>query len=180
MRVNGRGNGRLHRVDAAAGAAGAPLSRPLRRPLALEITMSPVLHSLCLAGSLAAALVVASPASAQDASSTVIVSIYRVAPGKQLEFLRWMAAREALDREVGVAATQWYAHMSGDSWDYVAIGPDLDDATSDKLDGMARQRGLKVGPQAGLEFRQMIASHTDTTAAGPWNAAELVQRASQP
>ena len=65
------------------------------------------------------------PAPAQEANR-VVVAIYHIAPGKQLDFLKWMAAREAIDREVGVGATQWYAHINGDSWDYVAISPDLD------------------------------------------------------
>lgn len=120
------------------------------------------------------------PAFAQDATAKAVVSIYRVAPGKQLEFLKWMAAREAVDREAGVAAAQWYAHMSGDSWDYIVIGPDTDDATSAKVDDLARKRGLKTGPQGGLEFRQMMASHTDTLAAGPYTAAQLIERAGKP
>lgn len=140
------------------------------------MSRSPLLLSLAAA----AALTLAIPAFAQEAGKSVVVAIYRVAPGKQLDFLKWMAAREAIDREAGVGATQWYAHMSGDSWDYVAISPDVDDATSDKLDEMARKRGLKVGPQAGLEFRQMMAFHTDTLAAGPMTASQLVDRASKP
>lgn len=140
------------------------------------MSRSPLLLSLAAA----AALTLAIPAFAQEAGKSVVVAIYRVAPGKQLDFLKWMAAREAIDREAGVGATQWYAHMSGDSWDYVAISPDVDDATSDKLDEMARKRGLKVGPQAGLEFRQMMAFHTDTLAEGPMTASQLVDRASKP
>ena len=70
--------------------------------------------------------------------------------------------------------------MDGDSWDYVAIAPDLDDALSDKIDDMGRKRGLKVGPQGGLEFRTMISSHTDTYAAGPYSASELIDRYSWP
>ena len=136
---------------------------------------SPLLLSLAAA----AALTFAAPVYAQDPGH-VIVAIYRVAPGKQLEFLKWMAAREAIDKEAGVSATQWYSHMNGDSWDYIAISPDIDDATSDKLDEMARKRGLKAGPQAGLEFRQMVAYHTDTIAAGPMSAAQIVDRVSKP
>ena len=34
---------------------------------------------------------------------------HRIATGKA-RFLKWMAAREAIDKEVGIAATQW--HMS--------------------------------------------------------------------
>ena len=136
---------------------------------------SPLLLSLAAAATLA----FAAPVYAQDPGH-VIVAIYRVAPGKQLEFLKWMATREAIDREAGVGATQWYAHMSGDSWDYVAISPDIDDATSDKIDEMTRKRGMKAGPQGGLEFRAMVASHTDTLAAGPLTAAQMVDRASKP
>lgn len=116
------------------------------------------------------------PAWAQEPPGASIVSLYRIAPGKHVDFLKWMAAREAIDREAGVAATQWYAHRSGDSWDFVGISPDIDDATSDKVDEMARQRGLTAGPQAGVEFRTMVAWHTDTLADGPTTAAALLQK----
>lgn len=137
-------------------------------------------RALCIALASTAMVAASFSTLAQDNTRQSTVSIYRVAPGKQLAFLKWMAAREAVDREAGVAATQWYAHMDGDSWDYVAISPDLDEATSDRVDDMQRKRGLKVGPQGGLEFREMIGTHTDTLAAGPYSAAELVDRASKP
>jgi hypothetical protein len=117
---------------------------------------------------------------AQDRGHRALVGIYRIAPGKQLDFLKWMAARDAVDREVGVPATQWYAHLDGDSWDYLGIGPDMDDATSDKVAAAARKHGLKTGMGSGLELRTMMASHTDTFAAGPYSAAELVDRVSRP
>jgi len=117
---------------------------------------------------------------AQDQGHQAIISIYRVAPGKHLDFMKWMAAREAVDREAGVQPTQWYAHLDGDSWDYVAIAPNQDQATSDKVDGLARKHGLKVGMASGLELRTMMASHTDTISAGPYSASELITRLSQP
>jgi hypothetical protein len=119
-------------------------------------------------------------ATAQDKMHTALVGIYHVAPGKQLEFLKWQAARDAIDKEAGVTATQWYAHLDGDSWDYLSIGPDIDAATSDKVDALARKHGLTAGPKAGLEFRTMIASHTDTWVAGPYSATELVDRDTRP
>src|SRR5262245_29537548 len=69
---------------------------------------------------LAFAAWIPSTACAQDANR-VVVAIYHVAPGKHLEFLRWQAARDAAATEAGIAATQWYAHLDGDSWDYVSI-----------------------------------------------------------
>ena len=127
-----------------------------------------------------AALSIPLVAAAQDKMHTALVGIYHVAPGKQLDFLKWQAAREAIDREAGVAATQWYAHLDGDSWDYISIGPDVDAATSDKVDALTRKHGLTAGPKAGLEFRTMVASHTDTWVAGPYSATELVARDTQP
>src|SRR5437762_3166790 len=41
-----------------------------------------------------------------------LISLYRVAPGKHLEFLKWMAVRDGLAREAGLGATQWYAHLN--------------------------------------------------------------------
>lgn len=120
------------------------------------------------------------PALAQEQPRPSIISIYHIAPGKQLEFLKWHAAREAIDREAGLPATQWYAHMDGDSWDYISITPTVDDAMYDKGDAMAREKGLKVGPAAGLEHRSMVASHTDTYSAGPMTAGQMVERVTAP
>jgi hypothetical protein len=104
----------------------------------------------------------------------VIVSTYRVAPGKHLEFLRWQAAQEAVRKEAGVPATQWYAHTNGDSWDYIAIAPVLTDEQNTKVDELSTKKGLKIGMKASLEFRQFISYHTDTFAIGPVTAADLV------
>lgn len=128
----------------------------------------------------ASALCAASPAaSAQNRHPPSIVSLYRIAPGHQLDFLKWMAAREAISRQLGIPATQWYRHLDGDSWDYVAIGPDTS-AMDDKLDAAAKQKGLTTGVKASLELRQWMATHTDTYAAGPMTAEQLVQEASAP
>lgn len=129
---------------------------------------------------LTAALLVPLASFAQDVGHQAIISIYRIAPGKQLDFIKWMANRDAVDREAGVPATQWYAHLDGDSWDYVAIAPNLDRATSDKSDAAARKHGLKVGMASGLELRTLMSSHTDTISAGPYTASELASRLSQP
>ena len=107
----------------------------------------------------------------------VIVSIYRVAPGKHLDFLKWMAAREAVDKEAGVTLGHWYVHEDGDSWDFVAISPVLTDAEGKKAEELTKKKGLKTGFPAALEFRQFISSHTDTFARGPQSATDLVKAA---
>ena len=116
-------------------------------------------------------------AAAEPEPGHAVVSLYRVAPGKHLELLKWFAAREALEKEVGVKPTQWYMHVDGDSWDFIAIGPELTDEQDARIDELARKKGLKVGLKGALEFRQYIASHTDTSVRGPMTATEIVQAA---
>src|SRR5688572_17756516 len=69
------------------------------------------------------ALAALTPAQAQEPGN-VLVGIYHVAPGKHLDFLRWQAARDAAAVEAGGAATQWYVHTDGDSWDFISIAPE--------------------------------------------------------
>jgi hypothetical protein len=110
---------------------------------------------------------------------TVIISIYHVAPGKHLDFLKWMAARDAVSKEAGVGETQWYAHVDGDSWDYVGISPTTTDAQDKKVDELSTSKGMTIGFKASLEFRTMINSHTDTISRGPTTAAALVDMATK-
>ncbi|MGA9342298.1 MAG: hypothetical protein WBV61_08190 [Rhodanobacteraceae bacterium] len=120
-----------------------------------------------------ATLAVAPQAAGATEPGTVIVGLYRVAPGKQAEFLQWQAARDAIDKQTGVPQGQWYAHTDGDSWDYLSIGPVLSEAQQKKVDDATRAKGLTVGFKASLEFRQYIASHTDTYAIGPMTVTAL-------
>jgi hypothetical protein len=109
--------------------------------------------------------------------SRALITIYRVAAGKHLDFLKWLAEQEAIAREAGVPASQLYSHTDGDSWDYLNIGPVLTDAQQAKVDDATRKRGRKTGFAAGLEFRTFVSSHTDTFAIGPVSAADLVSMA---
>jgi len=70
-------------------------------------------------------LAVAAPRWTQDKAEPgrARISIYRVAPGRHLDLLKWLAAREEITKEAGVPATELYAHNDGDSWDYLLIWP---------------------------------------------------------
>ena len=105
------------------------------------------------------------------------ISIYEIAPGRHLDFLKWMAAREEVAKAAGVPATQLYAHLDGDRWDYLVIWPITTPEQDRKLDEQAAAKGLKTGFPAALEFRELLASHTDTYVAGPTTAAALVASA---
>ena len=105
------------------------------------------------------------------------ISIYEIAPGRHLDFLKWMAAREEVARAAAVPATQVYAHLDGDRWDYIVIWPLTTPEQDRKLDEQAAAKGLKTGFPAALEFRELLSSHTDTYAAGPTTAAAMVAAA---
>ena len=108
---------------------------------------------------------------------SAVVSIYRIAPGKHVAFLKWMADREAAAVEAGAPATQWYVHTDGDNWDYIAIVPESTEAQDDKVDAILTRKRLTTGFKGGLELRTMMTSHTDTYAMGPMTATELVRMA---
>jgi hypothetical protein len=109
-----------------------------------------------------------------------VISLYHVAPGKHVEFLKWMADRDAIDKQLGLPRAQWYAHFQGDSWDYVGIAPVLSDAQQKKEDDAAKAKGLTTGPKASIEFRQFITSHTDTLSVGPMSVSDMLNVVTSP
>jgi hypothetical protein len=108
-----------------------------------------------------------------------IISIYRVAPGQHVAFLKWMADREASSQQAGMPAGQWYVHHNGDSWDYLQIATALTDEQNAAVDAADQAAGLTIGAAAGVELRQYIAWHTDTFAGGPMTASELLAAAQE-
>jgi hypothetical protein len=144
--------------------------------------MTPSPKSIFLAAVL---LALAAPAQGQTPPKAsppppmAMVSIYHVAPGKHVEFLKWLAQRDALDKEVGAPAAQLYVHVDGDSWDYIQIQPQVEPAAQaelqKKMDAAAKKKGLPTGAKLGIEFRSLVSSHTDTLTAGPVTAAAVLE-----
>jgi len=128
---------------------------------------------MIFAAAAATACALATPAFGQQASEH-IVSLYRAAPGQQVALLKWMAQQDRASVEAGLPASQIYVHTSGDSWDYMVINPVTTKAQDDAVDAAAKRLGLAFGPRASIEFRTMIASHTDTTSTGPQTAAQIL------
>ena len=121
----------------------------------------------------AAACAFAVPAIGQEAPEH-IVSLYRAAPGQQVALLKWMARQDQVAQAAGLPAAQIYVHTSGDSWDYLVINPVTTKAQDDAVDAAAQKMGITSGPKASIEFRTMIATHTDTTTIGPRTAAQIL------
>jgi hypothetical protein len=130
---------------------------------------------LIFAAAAATACAFATPAVGQEAPEH-IVSLYRAAPGQQVALLKWLARQDQASQAAGLPATQIYVHMSGDSWDYLVINPVTTKEQDDAVDAAAKKMGITTGPRASIEFRTMIASHTDTTTRGPQTAAQILAR----
>jgi hypothetical protein len=105
-----------------------------------------------------------------------IVSLYHAAPGQQEALLRWFAGQDRAAQAAGVAPMQLYIHTDGDSWDYMGINPVTTPAQDDAIEAAARKLGVSAGPQASLELRRYIASHTDTFTIGPVTAEQVLAR----
>ena len=118
-------------------------------------------------------------ASAEDEAGEYVISLYQAATGKQLELLKWMAEQDEIRAEAGLPPAQIFAHIDGDSWDYLVISPVGTDEQDAAFAEAAKKRGWKVGFAGGLKFRTMIHTHTDTVAWGPTTAAELVAAADE-
>lgn len=130
---------------------------------------------LIFAAAAASACLWSVPASSQDVPEH-IVSLYRAAPGQQVALLKWIARQDQAAQAAGLPATQIYVHTSGDSWDYMVINPVTTKAQDDAVEAAAKKMGISSGPRASIEFRTMIASHTDTTSDGPMTAAQILAR----
>lgn len=123
---------------------------------------------------IALACAVAAPAAAQEAPAS-IVSIYRAAPGHYVDLLKWIARNDEAARRAGVPGTQLYVHQNGASWDFVAISPVTTAAQDKAVDDELTKLGARTGPASGVELRTHIAEHSDTIAAGPTSAAEVLK-----
>jgi len=136
--------------------------------------LSGLILGLCV---LTSSLSLAQTPPASSEPPTVIIGIFHVAPGKHLEFLKFMADGDAIDKEAGLTPAQWYVHENGDSWDFISITPLRTEAEDKKTEELTKAKGRKTGFAAALEFRQFITSHTDTHAMGPTTVAALLEAA---
>lgn len=147
-----------------------------------EGEMKRILTVLGLAAGVLVMAGLAAPAAAEEKKPTMhLVAIYQVAPGKHLDFLKWMAVREVVAKEAGAPASMWFSHTDGAGWDYISITPEPDEAKKaeigKKTEVLLKQKGLTSGFKSSLEFRQFVSSHSDTYAMGPWTATEMVKAA---
>ena len=136
-----------------------------------------------------ALLLIAAPAVAQTAQPASgapvfehqVVEIYRVTPGQQEAFLRFIDKCDEANRLAGLPPRQLFVHNDGADWDYLLIQPA--ETPKDKvaaLDAAWKKVGLPSGADFFFEIRKYIAVHSDTFVTGPTTAKDYLASASKP
>jgi hypothetical protein len=116
-----------------------------------------------------------SPAAAVQQESQV--EIYRIAPGQQEEFLKFVALCDQANKEAGMPPRQLYVHQDGANWDFLIIQPLHTTPEQDKAWYAAATRlGLPHGGNFFLAIRKYVAEHTDTATTGPTTAGDWLQQ----
>jgi hypothetical protein len=119
------------------------------------------MHERFIVPLLMAAFLASAPALAD--SKDMLIEIYRIAPGKHEEFLRHLALLDQANVEAGLQPRQLFVHQDGASWDFVLLQPAHNtDEQNAKLDAAFKRLGIPQGAKFFLNFRTLIAEHTDT------------------
>jgi hypothetical protein len=125
--------------------------------------------SLLVSGALAVS-------SARGDSKDMVIEIYRVAPGKHEEFLRQIALYDQANAEAGLPPRQLFVHQGGAAWDFLILQPaEHTDEESAKLDAAFKKLGIPQGAKFFVNFRTLIAEHTDTNVEAT-TAAEYLKK----
>ena len=123
-------------------------------------------------------LAMEAPATAQAAPAPVgkqVVEIYRIVPGQQAAFLRFIDRCDEANRLAGLPPRQLFVHQDGADWDFMLLQPA--ETPKDKqaaLDAAWTKLGLPSGADFFLAIRQYIAGHTDTFVSGPTSAKDYL------
>ncbi len=102
--------------------------------------------------------------------------IFKLAPGKQEAFIRRIARTDEIRKAGGLPPTQIFIHEDGADWDVLVFKPHHTDnptpAQQLAMDAKRKELGTESGPAYFVALRELVASHTDTSAYGPLSAAQ--------
>ena len=143
---------------------------------------------------LALALLAASPVLAQDTPPPAAAvepeqwpeawfEIFKLAPGKQEEFIRRIAQADEVAAAGGQPPIQLFFHENGADFDVIIFKPVTGrKPTAEQQAAMAKKRkelGMESGPAYFVGIRELIAEHSDSKTYGPLSAAKWLARLDQ-
>lgn len=106
---------------------------------------------------------------------TRTIEIYQIVPGKQQEFLQFIAKADEANRRAGLPPRELYVHADGSDWDFILI--QAPEPPADKVAALEKawvELGLPMGSSFFFEIRKFIAGHSDSKAKGPTTAAAFL------
>jgi hypothetical protein len=123
----------------------------------------------------------AAPKAAEDAPwPEAWFEVFKLAPGKQEEFIRRIAKADEVSRAGGQPPIQLYFHENGADWDVIlykpVTGAKPTAAQEAAMDAKSKELGMESGPAYFIGIRELIASHEDSKAYGPISAAQWLGR----
>ena len=140
---------------------------------------------------LAAAVPFASAAHAQQAPTPAPAAadapwpeawfeIFKLAPGKQEEFIRRIAQADEVAAAGGFPPTQLFFHENGADFDVILFKPVTGiEPTPEQAAAMDKKRkelGLPSGPAYFVNIRELVAEHTDSKTYGPLSAGNWLAK----
>lgn len=140
------------------------------------------LSALCVLAFVSAAFAGAADKPAEKAPvakvPSMMVEIYRIAPGQHENFLRLIALYDQANQAAGLPPRQLYVHQDGASWDFMII-QSAEDWTEEQRAAVAaalKRLGAPQGAKFFVEIRKFMAEHTDTVVSGPTTAGDWLKR----
>jgi hypothetical protein len=120
------------------------------------------------------------PAAADAPWPEAWFEIFKLAPGKQEEFVRRLAQADEVGAAGGLPPTQLFFHENGADFDVILFKPVTGiDPTPEQEAAMAKKQkelGLPSGPAYFVYIRELVAEHSDTKTNGPVSAAQWLAR----
>ena len=130
------------------------------------------------------------PAAAQDAPKPAPVKaeawpeawfeIFKLAPGKQEEFIRRIAQADEVAAAGGQPPIQLFFHENGADFDVIIFKPVTGfkptPAQEAAMNAKRKELGMPSGPAYFVNIRELIAEHTDSKTYGPLSAATWLGR----
>lgn len=106
--------------------------------------------------------------------------IFKLAPGKQEQFIHRLALSDEIAAAGGLPPTQLFFHQNGADFDVILFKPVTGVVPTPAQEAaMAKKRqqlGLSSGPAYFVEIREMVAEHSDSKTYGPVSAATWLAR----
>ncbi|AOR79389.1 hypothetical protein [Novosphingobium resinovorum] len=106
--------------------------------------------------------------------------IFKLAPGKQEEFIRRIDRADQVAATAGLPPIQIFVHEDGADWDVLLFKPvtGFKPTTAQEAAMAAKRKELHMesGPAYFLGIRETIASHTDSKAYGLLSAAQWLDK----